>query len=263
MHSDSSPRRIRPLVLAAVLALLLAGCTASAVSTHPQRPHSSPAASVAPQSPAPSASPANTPKPLPKRFWGAVLPFTHEFAAQTRRTTWHKGCPVGLRDLRLLTLRYWGFDGEVHQGPMVVNASVAHRIVWVFRQLFRAHFRIHDMHLANRYRPGVRDDRRSKADYTNGFNCRPVVTARGPSPWWSMHASGLAIDINPIENPYVTTEGRVYDVWSKPYRDRSLHRHGMVRPGGVVVRAFSAIGWKWGGYWPGDKDYMHFSANGH
>ena len=146
---------------------------------------------------------------------------------------------------------------------MVVNAAVASDVVTVFRALFRARFPIKELHLANRYRPHVRDDPRSKADFTNGYNCRPVVTATGPRTSWSEHAYGLAIDINPMQNPYVATGGLVYDVFARRYRNRSLHLPGMVHPGDVVVRAFAAIGWKWGGDWIGEKDYMHFSANGH
>jgi hypothetical protein len=146
---------------------------------------------------------------------------------------------------------------------MVVNASVAKGVVSVFRRLFRAHFPIEELHLANRYRPHVRDDPRSPADFTSGYNCRPVVTATGPRTSWSEHAYGLAIDINPMQNPYVATGGYVYDVYARRYRNRSLQLIGMVHPGDVVVRAFAAIGWKWGGDWPGEKDYMHFSANGH
>jgi hypothetical protein len=250
---------MRRAAFAVLLALLVPACTVPLAS----RPAAKAPLVKDAESAAPGPSHTHTPKALPARFYGAVLPFTHALAAQLRHTTWHQGCPVDVRDLRLLTLRYWGFDGRVHQGPMVVNASVAHDVVLVFRRLFQAHFPIRDMHLANRYRPGVRDDPRSKADYTDGFNCRPVVTAHGPSNTWSMHAYGLAIDVNPRENPYVTDTGFVYDVFARRYRNRALHHQGMVHPGDAVVRAFATVGWKWAGYWQGEKDYMHFSVNGH
>ncbi|HEV8420547.1 MAG TPA: M15 family metallopeptidase [Actinomycetota bacterium] len=179
-----------------------------------------------------------------------------------RGTTWRRGCPVPLSDLRLLTLRYWGFDGQVHEGPMVVNARVARDVVRVFRRLFQAHFAIKEMHLAVQYRGPEDDDPNDRRDYTVGFNCRPVLTPHGPLPRWSQHASGVAIDINPIENPYVTADGFVKNNHARRYRDRSLRRPGMIRPGDVVVRAFAAIGWRWGGYWSSSKDYMHFSVTG-
>lgn len=179
-----------------------------------------------------------------------------------RGTTWHKGCPVALSDLRLLTLRYWGIDGQVHEGPMVVNAKAASDVVLVFRRLFAARFPIKILHLAVPYRGPQDDDPNDKRDYTAGFNCRPVLTARGPVATWSQHASGLAIDINPMENPYVASDGFVKNNHARRYRDRSLRVPGMIRPADVVVRAFAAVGWKWGGYWRSVKDYMHFSLTG-
>jgi hypothetical protein len=164
--------------------------------------------------------------------------------------------------LRLLTLRYWGFDGQVHEGPMVVNGRVARDVVAVFRRLFQARFPIRILHLATPYRGPQDDDPNDKRDYTVGFNCRPVLTAHGPGTTFSQHASGLAIDINPIQNPYVASDGFVKNNHSRRYKDRSLRRPGMIRPGDVVVRAFAAIGWRWGGYWSSAKDYMHFSLTG-
>ncbi|MEA2324686.1 MAG: hypothetical protein QOD81_4536, partial [Solirubrobacteraceae bacterium] len=102
-------------------------------------------------------------------------------------------------------------------------------------------------------------------DVSGSFECRQAV----PSPCtggsgtgsWSMHAYGLAVDLNPVENPYVGC-GQSRDPASRPYRDRSRHRPGMVTQ--RVVEAFRAIGWGWGGSWAGNtKDYMHFSATGH
>ena len=145
---------------------------------------------------------------------------------------------------------------------MVVNARVASDVVRAFRRIFQARFAIKEIHLARPYRGPKDDDPNDPTDYTAGFNCRPVLTARGPLPRWSQHASGLAIDINPIENPYVAADGFVKNNHARRYRNRSLHRPGMIRTGNAVVRAFAAIGWKWGGYWSSDKDYMHFSWSG-
>jgi D-alanyl-D-alanine carboxypeptidase-like protein len=199
---------------------------------------------------------------IPALFRGTVSAIPADLAADMRGGTWHKGCPVPMSELRLLTLRYWGFDGQVHEGPMVVNARVARDVVAVFRRLFQARFPIKILHLATPYRGPQDDDPNDKRDYTVGFNCRPVLTAHGPGTTFSQHASGLAIDINPIQNPYVASDGFVKNILSRRYRDRSLRRPGMIRPGDVVVRAFAAIGWRWGGYWSSAKDYMHFSLTG-
>jgi D-alanyl-D-alanine carboxypeptidase len=104
---------------------------------------------------------------------------------------------------------------------------------------------------------GGSDSRSIEADNTSAFNCRSVEgTSR-----WSEHAYGRAIDVNPIENPYVDG-GHTSHRASVPYLDRSRRRPGMAYEGGVLVGAFDAIGWGWGGRWTSVKDYQHFSASG-
>ncbi|MDP9342716.1 MAG: M15 family metallopeptidase [Actinomycetota bacterium] len=209
----------------------------------------------------PTPSPAATRRPLPARFLGTVSSIPPGLAGSMRGRTWHPGCPVPLPDLRLLTLRYWGFDGRVHQGPMVVNATAADEVVTVFGRLFRARFPIERIHLAIPFR-GVDAPPTDRRDFTMGFNCRPALTARGPLASWSQHAYGLAIDVNPLQNPYVASDGFIRNYHSRRYGDRPQHLRGMIHPGDAVVRAFTSIGWTWGGDWSGDQDYMHFSLTG-
>jgi hypothetical protein len=169
--------------------------------------------------------------------------------------SWREGCPVGLDDLRLLTLSHWGFDGTVRRGRLIVHEDVAADVVSVFRTLFRARFPIRRMELVDRY--GGDDFRSIEADNTSAFNCR-AATGSGA---WSNHAYGLAIDLNPLENPYVS-RGTTSHRRSIPYLDRLRRARGMVREGGVVTRAFDRIGWGWGGRWGEPVDYQHFSVNG-
>ena len=105
---------------------------------------------------------------------------------------------------------------------------------------------------------GGSDFRSIEADNTSAFNCRFVDgTTR-----YSEHAYGRAIDVNPIENPYVTRGGTTSHPASRPYLRRTPFRPGMAVEGRALVRAFDAIGWGWGGRWSGAKDYQHFSASG-
>ena len=106
---------------------------------------------------------------------------------------------------------------------------------------------------------------RSRSDVTASMECRQAV----PSPCtggtgtgsWSMHAYGLAVDLNPVENPYVGC-GQTRDKTAVLYMNRSRLRPGMVTP--AVLAAFRSVGWGWGGAWSGStKDYMHFSSTGH
>lgn len=179
-------------------------------------------------------------------------------AAQAKRMTgvsWRPGCPVHLRDLRLLTLSHRRFDGKRRLGRLIVHADVASDLVGVFRTLYRSGFPIRRMVPVDAY--GASDFRSIEADNTSAFNCRYVDgTTR-----WSEHAYGRAIDVNPIENPYVSG-GRTSHRASVTYVDRTRRRRGMAYEGGVLVRAFDSIGWGWGGRWTSVKDYQHFSASG-
>jgi hypothetical protein len=170
--------------------------------------------------------------------------------------SWHRGCPVALSDLRLITLTYRGFDGRDHTGRLIANRDATRALVTAFAQLYTARFPIRRMEPVDRY--GGDDYRSIEADNTSAFNCR---TATG-STHWSNHAYGRAIDVNPIENPYVSG-GTSSHRASAPYLDRSRHRPGMAYAGGVLVDAFQSVGWGWGGSWSGSvRDYQHFSVDG-
>jgi D-alanyl-D-alanine carboxypeptidase len=202
-----------------------------------------------------SARPSDTVSLGPSAFRGTVERID---AAQAKRMTgvsWRPGCPVSLRDLRLLRMSHWGFDGRVRMGRLIVHRDVARPMVAVFRELHAARFPIRRMVPVDAY--GASDFRSIEADNTSAFNCRYVEGTNR----WSNHAYGTAIDINPIENPYVSG-GATSHPASRPYVDRARRRPGMAFEGSALVRAFDRIGWGWGGRWTSVKDYQHFSASG-
>ena len=171
-------------------------------------------------------------------------------------TSWRPGCPVSLDDLRLVSLAYIGFDGRPHRGRLIVNRDATRAVVGAFRTLYDARFPIRRMEPVDAY--GGDDYRSIEADNTSAFNCRPATG----SSHWSNHAYGRAIDVNPIENPYISG-GRTSHRASVTYLDRARVRPGMAVPGGALVRAFAAQGWGWGGDWSGStQDTQHFSYNG-
>jgi poly-gamma-glutamate synthesis protein (capsule biosynthesis protein) len=182
-------------------------------------------------------------------------------AVRQRMTASHRpGCPVPLDRLRYVRVPYLGFDGQTHRGELVVAARHAEGVVAVFEELFEARFPIRRMVLVDEY--GGDDNRSMAANNTSAYNCRTVAgTDR-----WSEHAFGAAIDINPVQNPYV--QGSSYaPAEGAPYVDvargpRARPDPGVIVAGGVVVRAFERIGWEWGGTWTSSKDYQHFSAGG-
>jgi hypothetical protein len=173
------------------------------------------------------------------------------------RFSYRAGCPVGPAELRTVRLSYCGFDGRAHVGLLVVNRRVTREVVTVFRRLYRARFPIRRMVPVSTYRGS--DDASAAANNTSGFNCRPAVGSTTGS--WSMHAYGLAIDVNPVENPYVLGS-RVLPPAGRRYLDRARRRPGMAVGGGVLVEAFARVGWTWGGTWTGSPDYQHFSTTG-
>ena len=91
-------------------------------------------------------------------------------------------------------------------------------------------------------------------------NWAGYAVAPGPKRW-SVHAYGEAIDVNPVENPYISG-GKVRPPAGRRYLDRANVRRGMAVPGGLLVRTFAAVGWQWGGRWASSPDYQHFSATG-
>lgn len=280
----------------AVLVLLaLAGCRSEDPVAEPPLPASPPtSAAPAPTQPS-SAEPTPGPGPVPPPWlgnrplplrpdgYGEVRPTPQEldprrftlpdtvpplpgagFAAKVgkvpakvlARSTWAPVCPVGADDLAYVQLTFWGFDGRRHTGEMLLNRAVAHDVVGVFRVLYRARFPIEEMRVTRSSEldaPPTGD-----GNNTGAFVCRPAVGASS----YSQHAYGLAVDLDPFQNPY-TKGDLVLPELASSYLERARLRPGMVTPDGVVVRAFASIGWTWGGTWRSLKDYQHLSRNGH
>jgi hypothetical protein len=198
----------------------------------------------------------------PERYQFNVQKLPPRVQTLLKERAWRPGCPVPLSGLRLLSVSHWGFDGQERVGRLVVNRSAAVELVDVFRRLYRQRFPIRHMQLTDIY--GPKSQQPADGDVTGSFFCRQAAaspcTGRKRTGTWSNHAYGLAIDVNPLENPYVGC-GVSYDPDARRYLDRSRLRKGMVTS--AVVQAFASIGWGWGGYWSGQtKDYMHFSYNG-
>lgn len=154
-----------------------------------------------------------------------------------------------------MAFTHWGFDDDVHEGRLVVNAQEAEAVRRLLGELFQAGYPIYSAIPIGE----LPEDSEERSDYANtsGFHCRVVEGTNR----WSEHARGLAIDINPHLNPLLDGE-TVWPADAGGYVDRSLGEVGMIVDGDVVVEAFAAIGWKWGGHWTTLKDYHHFSASG-
>jgi hypothetical protein len=172
------------------------------------------------------------------------------------RSTWQPACPVTRDELAYVRLTFWGFDDQRHTGELLVNASAARDLVTVFRTLYRERFPIEQMRITTRAQLDA--DPTGDGNDTESFVCRPSVG----SSVYSQHAYGLAVDVDPFQNPYVKGDLVIPELASAYATDRTADRAGVIVPDGAVVRAFASIGWTWGGSWSSLKDFQHFSANG-
>ena len=162
--------------------------------------------------------------------------------------SWHKGCPVSLSDLSYLTVSFWGYDAKPHTGHIIVNHQVANETADIFQDLFNSRFPIERMTL-----PIDTKDSPSENN-THGFDC--YLDPTRPKDF-SLHAFGLAIDINPRYNPLIASPGKAFPANGQKYLDRSLQHLGMVKVNGPAFNTFIRHGWTWGGF-VRHKDYMHF-----
>ena len=197
---------------------------------------------------------ASTATSVPVEFASEIREVDTALAARMS-ASWRPGCPVPLEQLREVLVGYFGADGEAHRGELVVHQAVADDVVAVFRALFDARFPIAQMRPVDAF--GGDDLASVRANNTSAFNCRPVYGSTGGS--WSRHAFGTAIDLNPLQNPYVL-HGEVVPAEAIRWVDRSLGEPGMIAPDSIAVRAFAAIGWRWGGEWT-NPDYQHFDLD--
>ena len=134
-------------------------------------------------------------------FQASIQPLTADQRAALNGRFWRAGCPVALSQLRLLQVNYWGFDKRAHTGSLVVNRRAAAPLARVFRQLYALRFPIRHLSFADAYGRAQPPD----GDISGSFECRKAIPSPcgGGSGNWSNHAYGLAVDLNPIENPYI------------------------------------------------------------
>lgn len=217
--------------------------TPVATTTSPSPAPPPTATTTAPGSSAAAAAAATAP-PLASRIEAVT--------ADDLYASWRPGCPVAPDELRRITVTHVGFDGQDHVGTLVVHADWAEPLLGVFDQLHAAGFPIERMEPVDLYDGS--DDASMAVNNTSAFNCRPVTNGTS----WSRHSFGTAIDINPRQNPYVL-RGQVLPPEGVDHLDRTPAQ-GRILDGDVVVTAFAALGWRWGGHWSSPVDYQHFDT---
>lgn len=165
--------------------------------------------------------------------------------------SFHEGCGITRRDLRIITLRHKDARGRDHTGRMIANARIAGKLAAIFDKLYRAGYPIERVSPIDEY--GASDRRSMEANNTSCLNCRRIAGSRS----LSRHALGLAVDINPLYNPDVR-RGRANPRAGQPYADRSRAFDYKITRGDLLHRLMTAAGFQWGGAWRSHQDYQHF-----
>ena len=248
----------------AAACLALSGCadgpTTAGLREEPLAASPSPTVAAPPTPSTPTLTPstpsATTTPPVTPSATGAAAPaFSWRVARVTAAqlgASWHRGCPVGPSSLRRVGVSYWDFAGHPRTGVLILNAGVVADTRAAFAALYRQRFPIRSIRPVSEF--GASDDASMAADNTSAFNCRLAVASGPPS--WSRHAYGRAIDVNPVENPYLFA-GRVLPPAGARFVGRSRARPGLIRRGDAAYRAFIAAGYRWGGAFRA-HDYQHF-----
>jgi len=192
-------------------------------------------------------------------YKASISPITPEIKKRMiKGNSWRKGCPVPLENLRYLRITHLNFKGKDVMGEIIVHKDISHEVTEIFETLYEVAYPVYKMKLVSDYKGN--DWQSIESGNTSAFNCRNATGSKK----WSKHSYGKAIDINPIENPYIARSGRISHKASLKYRKR-VHKKDTYADKAVLVKGDKAIqlfkkyGWIWGGDWSGVKDYQHFS----
>ena len=193
-------------------------------------------------------------------YQAKIYPITQEIKHRMiKGNSWKQGCPVPLKDLRYLQIKHWDFKEQTKTGELIVHKDAAQSMVNIFEELYAIKYPVRQMKLVSQFKGN--DWQSIEADNTSALNCRSIT---GNKKKWSNHAYGKAIDINPIENPYISRKGYISHKASAPFRKRNHPRSkgssdkAMITHGDKALQIFKKYGWTWGGDWHEVKDYQHF-----
>ncbi len=193
-------------------------------------------------------------------YYAKISPISYKIKERMiKGNSWRYACPVGLENLRYLQIKHYDFKGGTDIGELIVHVDVANSVIKIFEELYAMKYPIKQMKLVSDFQGN--DFQSIKADNTSGLNCRKIT---GNKNKWSNHAYGKAIDINPIENPYISRKGHISHKDSLKYR-RRIHEgtekfsdRAILLKKDKSTKIFEKYGWRWGGDWRYIKDYQHF-----
>jgi len=177
--------------------------------------------------------------------------------ARMQGKSWKQNCTLSRSQLRYVRVLHRNVKGQTQLGEIVCNQAIAPDLVDIFRKLYEAGYKIERMVLIDEYDGD--DERSMAANNTSSFNFRVVSGTTK----LSKHAQGLAIDINPLYNPYIhLNNGKVEPANGKPYAtNRTASRKTpvpFIDTSDLCYKLFLQHGFRWGGAWRTVKDYQHF-----
>ncbi|MBQ4530585.1 MAG: M15 family metallopeptidase [Lachnospiraceae bacterium] len=167
---------------------------------------------------------------------------------------------ITLENLRYLKLLHYNFDHEIQVGECIVNEEIAQDCIEIFTELFEAEYEIYSMYLIDDFWTGEgssSDTASMNANNSSAFCYRVIANTTK----LSNHALGYAIDINPLQNPYITYKDGMpvyYHDNAEEYADRSISKDHMITHEDLCYQLFTEHGFTWGGDWKNSKDYQHF-----
>lgn len=189
----------------------------------------------------------------------AIEPVTDSLLQTMRGKSWPEDCPIDPTTLRYLRVLHWNCDDLPQMGELIVHKQIATKVIEAFEELYDAHYRIERMVLVDHY--GGSDEQSMTDNNSSAFNFRYMT---GSTTKISKHGLGLAIDINPLYNPYVKrrSDGSLYvePEAGRPFAsDRSRPcKVSLIGPDDPAYHAFTQRGFEWGGAWKSCQDYQHF-----
>ena len=160
---------------------------------------------------------------------------------------------ITYEELAYVVVSYYGFDGKIKTGELIVNKKLQEEVKDIFEELYENQYPIEKIKLIDEY--DAQDEESMKDNNTSAF-CYRVVAGTTKL---SNHAKGCAIDINPLQNPQVKN-GIAYPTISQEYVNRNQNKKGMIKKGDIVYQIFIKRGWTWGGEWK-NPDYQHFEKS--
>ena len=184
-----------------------------------------------------------------------ITPITDEIFERIYGLSFKEDCTLPREDLRYLHVLHKDLDGNEHEGEMIVNVHIAEDVLDILKKLYEADYPIERIRLVDEY--GADDEASMQDNNSSSFNFRFVShTTR-----ISKHGLGLAVDINPLYNPYIkTVDGKrsVEPAGGEPYVDRTADFPFKIDEDDLCFRLFTEKGFEWGGAWKNSKDYQHF-----